>query len=155
MNLKALIGRKESNCSSEIGSAEAKARKSISRSTTKNPVFTRDGHALRPTYMVLAPEHSLIDLIVTEEQWPAVRDYRKRLPAKAISNGLSWRRKDRRFYRAYAINRSTTRKFNLDRRLCFLGYGTARSWPCRRRRRDLEFARKFNLPIRSVSAAGR
>src|SRR5207244_981244 len=38
---------------------------------------TRPDTLYGATYMVLAPEHSLVDLIVTEEQWPAVRQYRE------------------------------------------------------------------------------
>src|ERR1700730_8183537 len=35
------------------------------------------------TFLVLAPEHSLVDLIVTEEQWAAVREYRERTARKS------------------------------------------------------------------------
>src|SRR5207237_1798978 len=35
------------------------------------------------TFLVVAPEHSLVDLIVTEEQWPAVREYRERTACKS------------------------------------------------------------------------
>jgi len=34
------------------------------------------------TYLVLAPEHSLVEQIVAEEQWPAVREYRERTARK-------------------------------------------------------------------------
>src|SRR5207237_9241250 len=34
---------------------------------------TRPDTLYGATYMVLAPEHSLVELIVSEEQWPAVR----------------------------------------------------------------------------------
>ncbi len=44
---------------------------------------TRPDTLYGATYMVLAPEHSLVDLIVTEEQWPAVRDYRGRAAGKS------------------------------------------------------------------------
>src|SRR5216110_4073751 len=37
---------------------------------------TRPDTLYGATYMVLAPEHSLLDLIITEEQWPAIREYR-------------------------------------------------------------------------------
>src|SRR5207248_11423069 len=33
---------------------------------------TRPDTLYGATYMVLAPEHSLVDLVVTEEQWPAI-----------------------------------------------------------------------------------
>src|ERR1043166_7877025 len=36
---------------------------------------TRPDTLYGATYMVLAPEHSLVDQIVTDEQWPAVREY--------------------------------------------------------------------------------
>src|SRR5207244_5952033 len=35
------------------------------------------------TFLVLATEHSLADLIVTEEQWPVVREYRERAARKS------------------------------------------------------------------------
>src|SRR5439155_1113124 len=35
------------------------------------------------TFLVLAPEHSLVDLIVMEEQWPVVREYRERAALKS------------------------------------------------------------------------
>src|SRR5256886_15503790 len=44
---------------------------------------TRPDTLYGATYMVLAPEHSLVDLIVTEEQWPAVREYRERTARKS------------------------------------------------------------------------
>src|SRR5207249_11795720 len=44
---------------------------------------TRPDTLYGATYMVLAPEHSLIDLIVTEEQWRAVRDYRAKTARKS------------------------------------------------------------------------
>ena len=52
------------------------------------------------TYMVLAPEHPLVDLIVTEEQWPAVREYRERDGAQERSGAhRSSEGKDRRLHR--------------------------------------------------------
>src|SRR5204862_1184191 len=44
---------------------------------------TRPDTLYGATYMVLAPEHSLVDLIVSEEQWPAVREYRERAARKS------------------------------------------------------------------------
>ena len=50
----------------------------------KYRVFTtRPDTLYGATYMVLAPEHSLVDLIVTEEQWPAVREYREKTARKS------------------------------------------------------------------------
>src|SRR4029079_2560181 len=44
---------------------------------------TRPDTIYGATYMVLAPEHRLVDLIVTEEQWPEVRAYRERTARKS------------------------------------------------------------------------
>jgi leucyl-tRNA synthetase len=44
---------------------------------------TRPDTLYGATYMVIAPEHSLVDLIVSEEQWPAVREYRERTARKS------------------------------------------------------------------------
>src|SRR5436853_1475824 len=44
---------------------------------------TRPDTLYGATYMVLAPEHSLVELIVSEEQWPAVREYRERTARKS------------------------------------------------------------------------
>jgi leucyl-tRNA synthetase len=44
----------------------------IDKSDQKIRVFTtRPDTLYGATYMVLAPEHSLVEQIVTEEQWPA------------------------------------------------------------------------------------
>src|SRR5690348_10891544 len=53
-------------------------------STQRITVFTtRPDTIYGATYMVLAPEHPLVDLIVTEDQWPAVRAYRERTARKS------------------------------------------------------------------------
>ena len=63
-----------------IGRSEgAEINFSIDQSDHKIRVFTtRPDTLYGGTFLVLAPEHSLVDLIVTEEQWPAVREYRER-----------------------------------------------------------------------------
>src|SRR4030095_9526897 len=48
----------------------------INNTDQKIRVFTtRPDTVYGGTFLVLAPEHSLIDLIVTEEQWPVVREH--------------------------------------------------------------------------------
>ena len=44
---------------------------------------TRPDTLFGATYMVLAPEHQLVEEITTEEQWPAVRDYREKTARKS------------------------------------------------------------------------
>src|SRR5204862_5400199 len=66
---------------------------------------TRPDTLYGATYMVLAPEHSLIDLIVSEEQWPAVREYRERTARKSeLERTDLAKEKTGVFIGAYAIN---------------------------------------------------
>src|SRR5881398_2220062 len=56
----------------------------IDKHEQKIRVFTtRPDTLYGGTFLVLAPEHSLIDLIVTEEQWPAIREYREKTARKS------------------------------------------------------------------------
>src|ERR1700722_18102887 len=68
-----------------IGRSEgAEVRFPVANSEQVITVFTtRPDTLYGATYMVLAPEHSLVDQIVTEEQWPAVREYRERTARKS------------------------------------------------------------------------
>jgi leucyl-tRNA synthetase len=105
------------------------------------------------TYMVLAPEHSLVDLIVTEEQWPAVREYRERTARKSdLERTELVKEKTGVFTGAYAINPATDGKIPIwIADYVLLGYGTgAIGGVPAHDERDLEFARKFDLPIRQV-----
>ncbi|PYL98270.1 MAG: leucine--tRNA ligase, partial [Verrucomicrobia bacterium] len=56
----------------------------IDKHQQKIRVFTtRPDTLYGGTFLVLAPEHPLIDLIVTEEQWPAIREYREKTARKS------------------------------------------------------------------------
>jgi len=102
------------------------------------------------TFLVLAPEHSLVDLIVTEEQWPAVREYRERAVRKSeLERADLSKEKTGVFTGAYAINPATNEKIPIwIADYVLLGYGTgAIGGVPAHDERDLEFARKFDLPI--------
>ena len=101
------------------------------------------------TFLVLAPEHSLVDLIVTEEQWPAVRDYRERAARKSeLERADLSKEKTGVFTGAYAINPATNEKIPIwIADYVLLGYGTgAIGGVPAHDERDLEFANKFDLP---------
>ena len=105
------------------------------------------------TFLVLAPEHSLVDLIVTEEQWPAVRDYRERTARKSeLERADLSKEKTGVFTGAYAINPATNDKIPIwIADYVLLGYGTgAISGVPAHDERDIEFAKKFDLPIVAV-----
>jgi leucyl-tRNA synthetase len=102
------------------------------------------------TFLVLAPEHSLVDLIVTEEQWPVVREYRERAARKSeLERTDLSKEKTGVFTGAYAINPATNNKIPIwIADYVLLGYGTgAIGGVPAHDERDLEFAKKFDLPI--------
>ena len=99
---------------------------------------------------MLAPEHSFVDLIVTEEQWPAVREYRERAARKSeLERADLSKEKTGVFTGAYAINPATNEKIPIwIADYVLLGYGTgAIGGVPAHDERDLEFAKKFDLPI--------
>jgi leucyl-tRNA synthetase len=105
------------------------------------------------TFLVLAPEHSLVDQIVTEEHWPAVREYRERTARKSdLERAELSKEKTGVFTGAYAINPATERKIPIwIADYVLLGYGTgAIGGVPAHDERDLEFAREFDLPIVEV-----
>jgi leucyl-tRNA synthetase len=105
------------------------------------------------TFLVLAPEHSLVDLIVTEEQWPAVREYRERTARKSdLERAEFAKEKTGVFTGACAINPANEQKIPIwIADYVLLGYGTgAIGGVPAHDERDLEFARKFDLPIVEV-----
>jgi leucyl-tRNA synthetase len=114
---------------------------------------TRPDTLYGATYMVLAPEHSFVDLIVTEEQWPAVREYRERTARKSdLERTDLAKEKTGVFTGAYAINPVTAERIPIwVADYVLLGYGTGAIMGVPAHdERDLEFARKFDLPIREV-----
>ena len=105
------------------------------------------------TFLVLAPEHSLVDLIVTEEQWPAVREYRERTARKSeLERADMSKEKTGVFTGAYATNPANNERIPIwiaDYVLVGYGTGAIGGVPAHDER-DLEFARKFDLPIVEV-----
>jgi leucyl-tRNA synthetase len=114
---------------------------------------TRPDTLYGATYMVLAPEHSLVDLIVTEEQWPAVREYRERTARKSdLERTDLAKEKTGVFTGGFAINPANNQKIPIwIADYVLLGYGTGAIMGVPAHdERDLEFARKFHLPILEV-----
>jgi leucyl-tRNA synthetase len=122
--------------------------------SNKIRVFTtRPDTLYGATYMVLAPEHSLVDQIVSEEQWPAVREYRERTARKSdLERTELSKEKTGIFTDAFAINPVNNERIPIwIADYVLLGYGTGAIMAVPAHdERDLEFARKFDLPIRQV-----
>jgi leucyl-tRNA synthetase len=114
---------------------------------------TRPDTVYGATFMVIAPEHPLVDVVVTEEQWPAVREYRERTARKSeLERTDLSREKTGVFTGAYAINPANNEKIPIwIADYVLLGYGTGAIMGVPAHdERDLEFARKFDLPIVEV-----
>src|ERR1041384_4478650 len=123
----------------------------IDKSDEEIRVFTtRPDTLYGGTFLVLAPEHSLVNLIVTEEQWPAVREYRERTARKTeLERTDLSKEKTGVFTGAYAVNPGTNEKIPIwiaDYVLVGYGTGAIGGVPAHDER-DLEFAKKFDLPI--------
>jgi len=126
----------------------------IDKHEQKIRVFTtRPDTLYGGTFLVLAPEHPLIDLIVTEEQWPAIREYREETARKSeLERAELTKEKTGVFTGAHAINPANEQKIPIwIADYVLLGYGTgAIGGVPAHDERDLEFAKKFYLPIVEV-----
>ncbi len=124
------------------------------RTTERVTVFTtRPDTLFGATYMVLAPEHRLVDRIVTEDQWPDVREYREKTARKSdLERTELAKEKTGVFTGAFAINPVNNERIPIwIADYVLLGYGTGAIMAVPAHdERDWEFARKFALPIRGV-----
>jgi leucyl-tRNA synthetase len=114
---------------------------------------TRPDTLFGATYMVLAPEHPLVDRITTEAQRQAVEAYRQMIAGRSERDRIA-ETKDKTgvFTGAYAVNPVNNEKIPIwvaDYVLMSYGTGAIMAVPAHDER-DFEFARKYNLPIRVV-----
>jgi len=121
------------------------------------PVFTtRPDTLFGATYMVLSPEHTLVDVITTPEQRPAVLNYKAEVSRKSdLERTELSRDKTGVFTGAFAINPVNNEKIPIwiaDYVLASYGTGAIMAVPAHDER-DLEFARKFDLALRLVVQA--
>ncbi len=130
------------------------SRSSIQHPASSIVVFTtRPDTLYGATYMVLAPEHRLVDDIVTEEQWPAVRDYREKTARKSDLDRTDLAKEKTGVWTgAFAINPVNGQRIPIwIADYVLLGYGTGAIMAVPAHdERDWEFAHKFALPIREV-----
>ncbi len=118
---------------------------------------TRSDTLFGATYMVLAPEHDLVDAIVTEPYRDAVMAYREEAAKKSdLERTELSREKTGVFTGAYAINPVNGQAIPIwvaDYVLAGYGTGAIMAVPGHDQR-DWEFARKFDLPIVEVIEGG-
>jgi leucyl-tRNA synthetase len=140
-----------------IGRSEgAEVHFPIADSQSVITVFTtRPDTLFGATYMVLAPEHKLVEEMTTEEQWPAVREYREKTARKSdLERTDLAKEKSGIFTGGYAVNPVNGERVPVwIADYVLLGYGTGAIMAVPAHdERDWEFARKFELPIRQVVA---
>ena len=114
---------------------------------------TRPDTLFGATYMVLAPEHRLVDEISSEEQMPAIEEYRAKTARKSdLERTELAKEKSGVFTGGYAINPVNGERIPIwIADYVLLGYGTGAIMAVPAHdERDFEFATKFNLPIREV-----
>jgi len=114
---------------------------------------TRADTIFGATYLVLAPEHPLVEDLTAAEQRPAVKAYQREVQAKdVVSRRVGDRTKSGVFLGSYARNPATGVGIPIwiaDYVLMEYGTGAIMAVPAHDRR-DFEFATQFDLPIREV-----
>ncbi|MFC0473187.1 leucine--tRNA ligase [Halalkalibacter kiskunsagensis] len=143
----------------------------IGRSEGAEVTFKVDGHegeevkvfTTRPdtlfgaTYMVLAPEHKLVDVIATAEQQVQVDEYKTKVAAKSdLERTELSKEKTGVFTGAFAVNPVNGERIPIwiaDYVLVSYGTGAIMAVPAHDER-DYEFAKTFDLTIREVVAGG-
>lgn len=124
---------------------------SLEGSEEKIKVFTtRPDTIFGATYLVLAPEHSLVEKITTEENKIAVNNYLDSIKSLTeIDRTSTVKEKTGVFTGAYAINPANNKKIPIwiaDYVLTTYGTGAIMAVPGQDER-DWEFAEKFNIEI--------
>ena len=114
---------------------------------------TRPDTLFGATYMVLAPEHPLVDRITTPEQRKAVEEYKENARRKSdLERTDLAKEKTGVFTGAYAINPVNDARIPVwisDYILISYGTGAIMAVPAHDER-DWDFAKKYNLPIVQV-----
>lgn len=130
--------------------------KTVSGQNTIDVFTTRPDTLFGATYMVLAPEHQLVDQITTPEAATKVAAYKKQIASKSDLERTDLNKeKSGVFTGAYAINPVNQEKIPIwiaDYVLASYGTGAIMAVPAHDDR-DFEFAQKFHLPIKYVIQA--
>jgi leucyl-tRNA synthetase len=122
----------------------------------KIPVFTtRPDTIFGATFLVLAPEHPVVEWVTTDARREEVREYRDRAAAMdLVSRKKADKQKTGVFTGAYAINPATGKPVKIwiaDYVLMEYGTGAIMAVPGHDAR-DFDFAQQFGLPIVRVIA---
>src|SRR5438067_8788472 len=141
-----------------IGRSEGAELNFETPSGKKITVFTtRPDTVFGATYLVLAPEHPLVDELTADEQRRQVNAYRREMQGKdVVSRRVGDKTKTGVFLGSYARNPATGEAIPIwiaDYVLMEYGTGAIMAVPAHDTR-DFEFATQFKLPIREVVRTG-
>ena len=118
---------------------------------------TRPDTLFGATYMVIAPEHPLVDVVTTADRKSEVVEYRERTKMKSeLERTALVKEKSGIFTGGYALNPATNQKIPVwiaDYVILTYGTGAIMAVPGHDER-DFEFARQYRLPIVEVVAGG-
>ena len=117
---------------------------------------TRPDTLFGATYMVLSPEHKLVERITTPEQREAIAKYKAEVAKKSdLERTELAKEKTGVFTGAYAINPVNGEKIPIgiaDYVLASYGTGAIMAVPAHDER-DFQFAKQFGLPVKAVVAS--
>ncbi|MFI5310793.1 MAG: leucine--tRNA ligase, partial [Gemmatimonadales bacterium] len=137
----------------DAGSAAVHVTGEVASGDQEIRVFTtRPDTIFGATYLVLAPEHPLVDLVTSGEQRAAVAAYRARAARQDLITRKTSKEKTGVFTGAYAVNPATGEMipvWTADYVLMEYGTGAIMAVPGHDER-DFEFAKTFGLPIERV-----
>ena len=137
-----------------IGKSEgAEIAFNIQHSTNKINVYTtRPDTIFGVDFMVIAPEHNLIESIITDNQKEAVRDYITYVKSRSDRERQAEKKITGVFTGAFAINPFNGKQIPIwISEYVLAGYGTGAimAVPCGDER-DFKFAQHFNIPITNI-----
>ena len=141
---------KSTGCSLKFQISDSK----LADSDSVIEVFTtRPDTVFGVSFMVLAPEHPLVDLITTEEYKTAIEDYKKTASLKSERDRQSdVKNISGQFTGAFALHPFTGEKIQIwigDYVLASYGTGAVMAVPCGDQR-DWDFAKYFNIEIKNI-----
>jgi leucyl-tRNA synthetase len=126
----------------------------VAQADAEITVFTtRPDTLFGATYMVIAPEHTLVDQIAAPEQAAAIAAYRRVVGSKSdLERTELAKEKTGVFTGAYAINPVNNEQIPIwIADYVMMGYGTGAIMAVPAHdTRDFEFATKFDLPVKQV-----
>jgi leucyl-tRNA synthetase len=146
------INNQKQNRYSEAGTPLLREEKGLGDEAVLRVYTTRPDTIFGVDFMVIAPEHELVEKITTPEQKAAVEEYITYVNSRSERERMAEKKISGVFTGAYAINPFDGREIPIwISEYVLAGYGTGAimAVPCGDER-DHKFARHFNIPITNI-----